>query len=71
LELADQLSSLLSELDTAIRTRVQTPGRRETREPLEPLERPHGLLGTVVSTLRRLTGSEEPEPTSRRIRSRR
>ncbi len=62
-ELADELSSLLSELDTAIRARAAS--RLETSGPRDPLERASGLLSTVMSAIRRLTGSAEREPASR------
>jgi len=68
-ELADQLASLLNELDTAIHARASS--RLETSGPRESLERASGLLGTVMSAIRRLTGSAGPEPASRRARSRR
>ncbi|HKQ63581.1 MAG TPA: hypothetical protein VJZ73_01165 [Methylomirabilota bacterium] len=68
-ELADQLSSLLNELDTAIRARASSG--LETSGPRDPLDRASGLLGTVMSAIRRLTGSAEPAPAARRVRSRR
>jgi len=68
-DLAGQLSALLSDMDAAIRARLQELARYETRRRLETTEQNKGLRAVVVSALRWFTNSAELRPTFRRARS--
>jgi hypothetical protein len=69
-DLADQLTTLLSDLDAALRTRLGMPESRESRRRLHTTaEDDKGFHGVIVAALRWLTRSAEPPPPFPLVRS--
>lgn len=67
--LIEQLSTLLRDLDAAIRARLSESPRQDARRELESAPNDLGVRGLVASALRWFTGSTGSQPTISRARS--
>lgn len=67
--LVEQLSTLLRDLDAAIRARLSESPRQDAKRELDSAPNDQGVRGIVASALRWFIGSTGSQPTIRRARS--